>query len=353
MWAMELSPQAVAAATFKTVKRGYDPDEVRAYLVEVSASLESSHQQATAMEARARAAIAKLQDATQQGAVPANMAVPHEADTISRTLLLAQRTADTAIAEAQAEAAALQAQAEADAAAVMARAQSEAASITTVAKSEASTTVDQASVMAARLIEEARLEARRTKDDEHLRAEREVQALLARRQSLESDVDALEQYVSGERERLRLASATLLSLADASTGGLAAIVRPQLSAAADLPAPASSNTAANGTSNGSSNWLSSERMPPPASEPTITGQIPIVGAQPLVSPMPASNEEARSMWHEAELADDAASATDDTSPIAQDPIVDDAAPDDAASDDLMSDDSTPSEGLRIGSDELH
>ena len=35
---MELSPQAVAAATFRTVKRGYDPDEVRAYLIEVSAS---------------------------------------------------------------------------------------------------------------------------------------------------------------------------------------------------------------------------------------------------------------------------------------------------------------------------
>ena len=56
---MELSPQAVAAATFKIVKRGYDPDEVRSYLVEVSSSLESSQQQATAMEARARAAIAK------------------------------------------------------------------------------------------------------------------------------------------------------------------------------------------------------------------------------------------------------------------------------------------------------
>src|SRR5262245_10256339 len=110
---MELSPQAVAAATFKTVKRGYDPDEVRAYLIEVSASLESSHQQATAMEARARAAIAKLQDATQHGAAPAAVPVPEEAETITRTLLLAQRTADAAIAEARAEAAATLSKAEA------------------------------------------------------------------------------------------------------------------------------------------------------------------------------------------------------------------------------------------------
>ena len=106
---MELSPQAVAAATFRTVKRGYDPDEVRAYLIEVSASLEAAHQQATAMEARARAAIAKLQDATQlaqqtpattTGPVPVTPAPTptvgaEEAETISRTLLLAQDIAET------------------------------------------------------------------------------------------------------------------------------------------------------------------------------------------------------------------------------------------------------------------
>jgi DivIVA domain-containing protein len=337
---MELSPQAVAAATFKTVKRGYDPDEVRAYLVEVSASLESSHQQATAMEARARAAIAKLQDATQSGGV-ALAPVPEEADTISRTLLLAQRTADTAVAEARAEAASIAAKAEIDAVALTSRAEAEAASITSVARAEAVTVVDQANATAARLVEDARAEARRTKDDEQLRAEREVHTLMARREALLSDVDTLEEFAARERDRLRSVSTTMLELAD-SEAGLAAFVRPDLAAGSELPAPTSNGVVSSGGA--------TEPMPPPVSEPFITGQIPIVGAQPLVSPMPSSNEEARSMWHEAELADAAALAGDDTVPMESG--ASDAATDDTGETARADEESTPAEGLRIGGEEL-
>lgn len=340
---MELSPQAVAAATFKTVKRGYDPDEVRAYLVEVSASLESSHQQATAMEARARAAIAKLQDATQHPAPPPVGAAPEEAETISRTLLLAQRTADTTVAEARAEAASLTAKAESDAAALTARAEAEAASITSVAKAEAATVVEQAGATAARLVDDARAEAQRAKDEEHLRAEREVQELYARREALVSDVDALESYVAAERERLLAASSAMRDLAETSTGGFAAAVRPSLTA----PEPASLATppAVPPTS-----ALGDDDLPPPVPEPLITGQIPIVGVEPLVSPMPSSNEEARSMWAEAEAADAAASGGDDTVPIDATPaetLAADSLPADMLIDDSVIDDATPAEGTIV------
>ena len=82
---------------------------------------------------------------------------------------------------------------------------------------------------------------------------------------------------------------------------------PICAAGSELPAPTSNGVVSSGGA--------TEPMPPPVSEPFITGQIPIVGAQPLVSPMPSSNEEARSMWHEAELADAAALAGDDTVPM--------------------------------------
>ncbi len=173
---MELSPQAVAAATFKTVKRGYDPDEVRAYLIEVSASLEASHQQATAMEARARAAIAKLQDATQNAQHTGSVAVVapsvgiEESETISRTLLLAQRTADSTVAEARAEAAS-----------ITDSSQAAAAGVTAAARLEAASTLDQARAEASRLLDEARTEAHRTKTEQHLRAETEVKELQLRR----------------------------------------------------------------------------------------------------------------------------------------------------------------------------
>jgi hypothetical protein len=272
--------------------------------------------------------------------------VSEEADTISRTLLLAQRTADTAIAEARAEAAAMTAKAEADAAATTTRAETEAVSITTVARAEAISVLDQANATAAQLIDDARAEAQRTKDEEHLRAEREVQALFARREALLSDVDVLEQFVGGERERLRSVSAAMLELADTEAGGLAAATRPELVAGSELPAPTGDDAA---VSLGS---VDADSMPPPVPEPLITGQIPIVGAQPLVSPMPSSNEEARSMWHEAELADAAAAAGDDTVPMDPTPAAT-AVERDVLDDELsLDDESTPAEGLRIGGDEL-
>ena len=217
---MELSPHAVSSATFKTVKKGFDPDEVRSYLVEVAGSLESSQQQATAMEARARAAIAKLQDmASNQASAPAPAASPveaastlvvgpDEAETISRTLLLAQRTADLTVAEARKEAETLR----------------------SAAQAEADTVLEHAQVMSSKLLDEARVEARRTKDDEVQKAENEVQALLARRDFLLGDVEHLEQHVGAQRERLREASVALLDLVERVPGGLGDMRRPLLSA---------------------------------------------------------------------------------------------------------------------------
>lgn len=298
---MELSPQAVAAATFKTVKRGYDPDEVRAYLIEVSASLEASHQQATAMEARARAAIAKLQDATQNaqhtGPVPvvAPAAVPtvgaEEAETISRTLLLAQRTADTTVAEAQARATS-----------ITETAQAEAAGVTAAAKLEAASTLEQARAESARLLDEARTEAQRAKSEQHLRAESEVKELQSRREALIADIDTLEQHAARHRDQLRQTSTALAKLADEVP---AEIERPALRAPSGSSSP-SSPSLLNGDDTGG------HRIPPPP----ITGQVPLQpGVEPLVSPRPTSADEVRSMWQEAERAELAGQGLIDSTPV--------------------------------------
>jgi cell division initiation protein len=124
---MELTPQTVRATGFKTIRKGYDPAEVDIFKERVASAIESAQNQATAMEARARAAVAKLQELTQAGAAPKDessatpaagattvaeeQAAPapaaaelrsDDAETISRTLLLAQRTADTTDAAAMA-----------------------------------------------------------------------------------------------------------------------------------------------------------------------------------------------------------------------------------------------------------
>lgn len=203
------------------------------------------------MEARARAAVARLQEVSQQapsasaaidapGGAPtadvtpapfpaapvdseddvkSRIVVADEAETISRTLLLAQRTADTTVAEAQAEADRLLG----------------------AARDDAAGRLDEARAEGASLVEAAQADARRAGESERVQVEGEVQALLARRDFLESDVDHLDQYVAAQRERIVEAVASLNDLVQRVPGGLADMRRPLLSAAAD---PAGDDTAA-------------------------------------------------------------------------------------------------------------
>ncbi len=226
---MDISPQTIRSTGFKTVKKGYDPDEVESFRTQVAAAVETAQNQATAMEARARAAVAKLQEVSQQAAGSpreASAANSHSGDTdmISRTLLLAQRTADATVMEARAEA----------------------DGITAQARDEASRVLDSARSMAAKTVEDSRLDARRAVEDERVRAENEVQSLLARRDFLLGDVDHLEQYLQVQRERLRDAAVQLQELVDRVPGGMGDMRRPLLSASAEpLPsAPAAGAAAA-------------------------------------------------------------------------------------------------------------
>jgi DivIVA domain-containing protein len=208
---MDLSPQQVRSTTFRTVKKGYDPQEVETFRAAVADAVESAQNHSMAMEARARAAVAKLQEvAAGEGTAQAAAHVPagEDVETISRTLLLAQKTADATVSEAR----------------------SEATSLTSNARAEASSILDGARTMAGKLIDEAKAEARRSADSERVRAENEVQALLARRDFLLADVDHLEQYILAQRERLRDAAVSLQELVDRVPGGLGDMRRPLLSA---------------------------------------------------------------------------------------------------------------------------
>jgi DivIVA domain-containing protein len=221
---MDISPQRVRTAEFKSVKRGLDPDEVRAFLTEVAAELERAQNQSTAMEARARAAVARLQELSEGAVTTGTDPTPptittvtpsvDEAETISRTLLLAQRTADTTIAEAQATA----------------------ARIAREADDEAAKTLDSTREMSVRLLDEAREEARRSGDAERSNVAAEVNSLMARRDFLESDVDHLERHLADERSRVREAATSLLDLVERVPGGMGEVRRPLVSAASDEPA---------------------------------------------------------------------------------------------------------------------
>lgn len=218
---MEMSPQTIRSTGFKTVRKGYDPTEVDEFKEQTAAAVEFSQNLATAMEARARAAFAKLQEVTQQVAAAgreerSEAGSSGDTEILSRTLLLAQRAADATLADARIEA----------------------EQITSQAREEAAQVVESALATANKAVDQARADARRASDEESLRAENEVQSLLARRDFLLADVDHLEQYVQAQRERLRDAAVQLHELVDRVPGGLGEMRRPLLSASAEpLPEP--------------------------------------------------------------------------------------------------------------------
>lgn len=223
---MDISPQQVRTAEFRSAKRGLDPDEVRGFLAEVAAELERAQNQSTAMEARARAAVARLQELSDGRAAPVATSEPpveappaaepvspsvDESETISRTLLLAQRTADMTVAEAEAHA----------------------ERISREAGDEATKTLDSMRETSERLLMEARDAAQREGESERVTVRAEVESLKARRDFLESDVDHLERHLADERSRLREAATSLLELTERVPGGLGDVRRPLLSAADD------------------------------------------------------------------------------------------------------------------------
>ncbi len=249
---MALSPQRIRDTQFKSVRKGLDPAEVEAFVEEVAAALETAQNEATAMEARARAAVARLQELSQQSgdagspAEAAPTARVDEAETISRTLLLAQRTADTTVAEAQAEADRLLA----------------------AARDDAAGSLDAARAEAEAVVEGAKADARRAGESERVQVEGEVQALLARRDFLESDVDHLEQYLVAQRERIVEAVASLNDLVQRVPGGLGDMRRPLLSAAAD-PSPVDADD--NAADDIADDIVDGEIVDDPIDEPSLDG----------------------------------------------------------------------------------
>ncbi len=214
---MELSPDSVSGTTFRIVKKGCDPEEVRTYLSQLAVSFEAMQKHAAAMESRARAATARLQEIAAQPVVaPAGPTQDEAADSISRAMLLAQRTADTTIREAELEA----------------------TQITARARVEAQVLIDSGQGALNRMLDEAKNDARKAAEGELKRVDDEIASMLARRDFLLSDVEHLEQHIVTQRERLRDVASALNDLVSRVPGGLADLRRPLISAVSELNADA-------------------------------------------------------------------------------------------------------------------
>ena len=155
----------------------------------------------------------EMSQAGESGGAPAAAPQPsasaNDHETISKTLLLAQRTAESTVAEARAE---------------------------------ANHVLESARAQAAQIIEDARVEARKASEGEREAAQNEVHSLLAKRDFLVGDADHLEQHIATQRDRVRAVAATLTEILERVPDGLGELRRPLLSAAAGDEQPAAEAT---------------------------------------------------------------------------------------------------------------
>lgn len=189
---MALTPIEVENTQFRVAFRGYAIDEVDAFLDRVQGELARllSEQPAAAPAGTAPQAAPAVPGAEGQEAA-------------LRTLLLAQRTADEAVAEARAEADQLRTAARDEAGATLTSARDEAESTRTAARTEAETTLAAAREEAERLVAAGRAEAAGLDEQIAQRLEAALGDLDRRRSRLEGRIEELQAFEREYRTRLR------------------------------------------------------------------------------------------------------------------------------------------------------
>ena len=199
---MDVTPQELRDVEIREAFRGYHRDDVDELLERAAATIEHLEHQIRILQERLASSSARAV-APAAPAAPAPIAAPAPemtpaagGDVIQRTLILAQRAADEALAEAQARA----------------------HQLTTEAESRAHA-----------MVSEAETTARRIAETERRRIEAEISQLGSTRDALTADVDALVRFATDYRARVRRAiEAELEHLTQTTGDAIVAPVRPVL-----------------------------------------------------------------------------------------------------------------------------
>ncbi|MGH9273815.1 MAG: DivIVA domain-containing protein [Acidimicrobiales bacterium] len=192
---MDVTPQLLHDVEFREAKRGgYNTQDVDDFLERLAVGLE--RQDASVRDARQRIEAAEARAAeAERRAVQAEQRASDTSDsdeTLKRTLVLAQRTADAAIREAEEQASKTLSSAQDQAARLLADAQE----------------------TSARARAEAEDDARRAQQDARDLVQAEMRELEAARDQLHDDVDVLERHLEEQRDRLRHSVRELQMLLD-------------------------------------------------------------------------------------------------------------------------------------------
>jgi cell division initiation protein len=156
---MELSAKVLREVEFRDRLRGYDTDEVDEFLEKVAVAVEEMQEKMRQLSYRAERAERSASERPDEG----------DDDIIRRTLVLAQRTADMAVREAQEQAASL---------------------------------VDSAHSESEKLLSDARDSAKRLANDAERRHADEISRLERQRDQVRDELKELSELLDSERKRL-------------------------------------------------------------------------------------------------------------------------------------------------------
>jgi DivIVA domain-containing protein len=289
---MELTPQTLHAVEFREARRGgYNTRDVDDFIERVAAGVGHLNERVREAQARAEAADARVVEAQREvdelrrrPAAAAPVPEVSETDeTLRRTLVLAQRTADATVKEA---------------------------------KEEANRVLSEAREEAARTRAEAEAEARRGAEAARVAAQTEVESLLADRGKLKADIDALTRRMEEQRNQLRAGVDEMQRLLDDPAGlkplGVPSLadVEPRTPAAAPAFAGGPAADGGNGgnghegAGNGAARDLADDataRHDEPA-PPASSAAPPAVDLGPPTQPSPFGlSTDARGPWLPSEL----------------------------------------------------
>ncbi|MEJ7584833.1 MAG: DivIVA domain-containing protein [Acidimicrobiales bacterium] len=305
---------------FEEVRRGYDRNQVNSFLERIDDAVAELQRQLTQVAERARAAEAELV-ARHEGAESAGT------EQINRTLVLAQRTADAAIAEARELADQSLTEARTEAEQERSQAREEAAQHLGQAREEAEQHVGRARAEgdrmaleaeaharnqrdesdrrlnaakgeAARITEEAETEVRLRRDSAQAELLTELQELEGAREAYRGDIAILERHLEVQRTRLRIAVEEIQRLLD-DPESFRIEPTPEL-AAQPLPAMVSDDGQSDATGDTSGNGADADVPEEPDDGAVADGGISIEAAE--AAPVDSETAETAEVTDESEDA---------------------------------------------------
>jgi DivIVA domain-containing protein len=276
---MELTSKVLRDAEFREKRGGYHPEDVDRLLEEVADGVDELNERLRQAIERAQRAEAAAAEAAESGG--------GGDESLRRTLVLAQRTADMAIKEARDQASNIVAEAEQKAKALQADSERKAKALQADSERKANALQADSERKAKALQDNAEQEARRAHDDAISDIRKDLISLESLRQRGQEEVDVLNRWVEEHRSHLAATMKEALAVVERASKLSPAPTSHPIDVSSRTPRERATGTSGN---HSSTNHVSDASSDPPPSDPFPSNGPVIAG--PVAEPKAAVEPDA-------------------------------------------------------------